>query len=120
MSAGNPEGFIVSPIWHLGAIYTAQMQAMLDGTWTAESYWGSMADGVVGLSDFGPAVSDETKAKVKEAEDKILKGELDVFAGEIKDQNGEVKVKAGESLTDQELLSMKWFVEGVEGTIPAE
>lgn len=120
MSAANPEGYIVSPVWHLGALYTAQVQAVLDGTWKAESYWGSMADEVVGLSAFGPLVSEETKAKVTAAQEQILKGELDVFAGEIKDQNGEVKVEAGKSLSDQELLSMMWFVEGVEGEIPKQ
>ena len=33
-------------------------------------------------------------------------------------QNGEVKVAAGEKLSDADMLSMMWFVEGVIGTIP--
>ena len=118
MSAANPEGFICSPVWHLGAIYTEQIQAVLDGTWTAESYWGGMKDGVVGLSDFGTCVSEETQAAVKEAQAKIESGELFVFAGPIKDQNGEIAVEEGQKLTDDEMLSMMWFVEGVDGTIP--
>lgn len=119
MSTANEEGFIVSPIWHLGAIYTEQVQAVLNGTWKPESYWGGIAEGVVGLSEFGACVSDETKAAVEESMMKIAAGEFDVFEGEIKDQNGEIKVAAGEKLSDAEMLSMMWFVEGVIGTIPA-
>jgi len=118
MSAANPEGYISAPVWHLGAFYTNQMQAVVDGTWEVQSYWGGMADGVVGLSEFGACVTDETKAAVKAVQDKILAGEFDVFEGEIKDQNGEVKVAAGEKLSDADMLSMMWFVEGVIGTIP--
>lgn len=117
MREANPEGFIASPVWHLGAIYTEQVQAVLDGTWTPASYWGGIAEGVVDISDFGDCVADETKTAVTEAREKIVSGEFDVFAGEIKDQNGEVKVAEGQKLTDEELLSMMWFVEGVVGEI---
>lgn len=118
MRDANPEGFIASPVWHLGAVYTSQMQAVVDGTWEPMSYWGGISDGVVDVSDFGDCVSDEAKAAVNEAREKIVAGEFDVFEGEIKDQNGEVKVAAGEKLTDEEMLSMMWFVEGVIGEVP--
>ena len=41
-----------------------------------------------------------------------------IFTGPIKDQAGEVKVPEGQAMTAEELLSMNWFVEGVEGEIP--
>ena len=36
----------------------------------------------------------------------------------IKGQDGKVVVPQGKKLNDGEMLSMNWFVEGVEGTIP--
>lgn len=120
MREANPEGFIASPVWHLGALYTEQVQAVVDGTWAPSVYWGGIADGVVDISDFGDCVSEETKAAVNEAREKIVSGEFDVFTGEIKDQNGEVKVAEGQKLSDEELLSMMWFVEGVIGEIGAK
>lgn len=120
MREANPEGFIASPVWHLGALYTEQVQAVVDGTWAPSVYWGGIADGVVDISDFGDCVSEETKAAVNEAREKIVNGEFDVFTGEIKDQNGEVKVAEGQKLSDEELLSMMWFVEGVIGEIGAK
>lgn len=92
----------------------------MDGTWAPSVYWGGIADGVVDISDFGDCVSEETKAAVNEAREKIVSGEFDVFTGEIKDQNGEVKVAEGQKLSDEELLSMMWFVEGVIGEIGAK
>lgn len=118
MRDANPEGFIASPVWHLGAVYTEQVQAVVDGTWEPQSYWGGIADGVVDISDFGDCVSDETKAAVNEAREKIIAGEFDVFEGEIKDQNGNVMVAAGEKMSDEDMLSMMWFVEGVIGEVP--
>ena len=120
MREANPEGFIASPVWHLGALYTEQVQAVVDGTWAPSVYWGGIADGVVDISDFGDCVSEETKAAVNEAREKIINGEFDVFTREIKDQNGEVKVAEGQKLSDEELLSMMWFVEGVIGEIGAK
>ena len=42
-----------------------------------------------------------------------------IFTGPIADQTGEIRVPEGQSMTDEELLSMNWFVEGVEGEIPS-
>ena len=44
---------------------------------------------------------------------------FDVFAGPIADSAGELRVPDGESLTVDELLTMDWAVEGVEGDLPA-
>ena len=42
-----------------------------------------------------------------------------VFTGPIMDQSGAEKVPAGTTLTDEEILTMNWFVAGVEGEIPS-
>jgi basic membrane protein A len=39
-----------------------------------------------------------------------------VFVGPIKDQSGAEKVAAGAAMSDEELLGMTWFVQGVIGT----
>ena len=42
-----------------------------------------------------------------------IDGTCDVFTGPINDHTGAEKVAAGVTLTDGELLSMDWYVEGV-------
>jgi basic membrane protein A and related proteins len=45
-------------------------------------------------------------------------GHFDVFWGPVKDQSGKLRIAAGENATDEVLLGMNWFVEGVVGTVP--
>jgi basic membrane protein A len=46
------------------------------------------------------------------------KGLTDVFTGPLVDQAGEERVAEGVAMTDEEILTMDWFVQGVEGEIP--
>ena len=41
-----------------------------------------------------------------------------IFTGPLKDQAGAEKVAADTAMTDEELLGMSWFVDGVDGKIP--
>lgn len=77
-----------------------------------------MKDGMVDLSKFGKDVKEDTKKLVASEKKKIIDGKWDVFTGPIKGQDGKVVVPQGKKLNDGEMLSMNWFVEGVEGTIP--
>jgi basic membrane protein A len=112
------DAVLTSPVWNWGPYYVARSKAAIDGSWKTHQYWGGMADGVVDLADFSPLVTDETKALVEQKQEEIISGAWDVFYGPINDQDGNLRVPEGESLTDEEMLGMDWFVEGVVGTIP--
>ena len=55
--------------------------------------------------------------ELKTAKADIIAGKQKVFTGPLHDQSGAEKVPAGTTLTDKELLSMDWFVKGVDGKI---
>jgi len=112
-----PEGFLTAPIWHWDKYYAAVFQAIKDGTWKPEKYFGGLKEGIVDLAPFGPHVSKEAKALVASKRALIEEGQWDVFWGPIRDQNGELKVKEKEKLTDEQIKNLDWFVEGVEGEI---
>lgn len=118
MSKMAPKAVLTSAIWNWGPYYVKTVEAVKNGTWTNEQYWGGLSDGIVDLAPFGPMVNDETKSLVKEAKTKILSNQWDVFTGPIKDQTGAAKVAEGQKMTDAEMLSFDWFVAGVDGTIP--
>lgn len=113
-----PTRHLVTPIWNWGMYYDYAVKKINDGKWQSESVWWSMKEGMVDLSPFGKAVTEATKKTVAAEKARILSGKWDVFTGPIKAQDGSVKVPAGATLTDAEMLSMSWFVEGVDGTIP--
>jgi basic membrane protein A and related proteins len=48
----------------------------------------------------------------------IIAGELHPFAGPIHNQAGEVVVAEGEHLSDEEILRMNYYVQGIEGSLP--
>jgi len=120
-----PGAVMTSPMWEWGPYYVETVQAIKDGTFdptpTAGSltYWGGLKEGLVKLSDYGPMVPEETKQLVEQEKERITSGEWDVFYGPLKDQNGEVKVAEGQKMSDDEMLAMDWFVEGVDGKITA-
>ncbi len=118
MSALAPKAVLTSAVWNWGPYYVRTVEAVRAGTWDNTPYWGPMSDGIVALAPFGPMVSEEIKQKVEEEKQRILSGEWDVFHGPVYDQAGNLKVAEGEALTDEQMLSMDWFVQGVDGTIP--
>ncbi len=121
MSKFAPKAVLTSPIWNWGVYYVDAVKRVKEGTWKTEQYWGGWKDGIVDLAPIAAFVPAEVKklAEDKVAEFKAGKATIfTVFSGPLKDQTGKIMVPEGKSMTGDELLNMKWFVEGVVGTIP--
>lgn len=119
MSKAAPKAVLTSPVWNWGPYYVNTVKAVKEGTWKSGQYWGPMSDKVVDLAPFGPMVPDDVKKLVEDKKQEIASGKFDVFTGPVKDQKGILKVTGGQKMTDKEMLEFNWFVEGVEGAIPA-
>jgi basic membrane protein A len=116
MSAFAPKAHLTAPVWNWKVYYTKVVDEVRKGTWKAGAVWPGMDTGIVDLAPFGPMVPKELQDKVNAEKAKIIAGEQKVFVGPLKDQNGEVKLAAGKVASDEELLGMTWFVEGVIGS----
>ena len=116
MAKYAPNGYLTSPIWNWGPYFKKVVESVMNGTYKPESYWGGLETGTIALDDYGPSVSQETKDLIKAKFDEISAKTWDVFTGPIKDQSGAVKVADGVKMTDNEMLGMDWFVEGVVGS----
>ncbi|HZJ47774.1 MAG TPA: BMP family ABC transporter substrate-binding protein, partial [Acidimicrobiia bacterium] len=108
MSEFAPNGWLTAAIWDWGPYYVKIAQAVKDGTWTPDPYYGNMADGTVALAPFGPSVSDETKALIETRKQEIIDGTFQVLPDPIVNQDG-VEQPLGD------IFSMDYFVEGVIG-----
>ncbi|GAB4268848.1 BMP family ABC transporter substrate-binding protein [Thermincola ferriacetica] len=115
-----PKAVLTGPVWNWGPYYVKTVKAVLAGTWKSEQYWGPMSDGIVKLAPYGDMVPEEVKVAVEVKKQELLDGKFDVFTGPIKDNTGKERVAAGQKMSDKDLLSFNWFVEGVEGTIPKQ
>jgi basic membrane protein A len=115
MSQFAPEAHLTAPIWNWGPFYVATVEKVRSGEWQAEATWPGLAEGIVDLAPIGDMVPQEVKDQVM-AKMAAIKGGERVFVGPINDQDGVLKVAEGETMSDEELLGMTWFVEGVIGT----
>ena len=121
MSPQAPDAVLTSVIWDWGVFYKDVVQQVMDGTWEPGQYWGGWEDGLVGLAPLASFIPDDIKTEIEDEEARFGSGEetiFTIFTGPINDQSGEVKVPEDQAMTAEELLSMNWFVEGVEGDIP--
>lgn len=117
MTKFAPQAVLTGPVWDWGPYYVKTVKAVQDGTWKSEQYWGSIAEGIVGLAPYASFLPDDVKQLIEDKKSELVSGKWDVFDGPIKAQDGTLKVPEGQSLSDQEKLELNWFVEGVEGSI---
>ncbi|MCF8480080.1 MAG: BMP family ABC transporter substrate-binding protein [Rhodospirillum sp.] len=118
MSRFGPKAHLTAIVDNWRDYYIARTKAVIDGTWTSEDTWGGLASDMVHISEYNSEVPEDVVAKAEEVREAIIAGTLHPFAGPIKNQAGEVVVPEGETLSDEKLLSMDWYVEGVQGELP--
>jgi basic membrane lipoprotein Med (substrate-binding protein (PBP1-ABC) superfamily) len=119
MTAYAPKAHLASAIEIWGGYYSKVAEAALAGKPLKTTVWGGIKDGMNDLVSVNPAVPDAAKKSVAAKKAEIVAGKWAVFTGPIVGQDGKtIIVPAGKSLTDQEIDSIKWYVEGVEGQLP--
>ncbi len=109
---------LTSPVWNWGSYYVDTVGNAMDSTWESHQYWGGLEDNIVELAEMSPQVPQDVQNLVASERERILSGDWDVFCGPIVNQAGEVVVAEGECMSDEAMLNMSFFVEGVVGTIP--
>jgi basic membrane protein A len=109
---------LTSPQWNWGTYYVDTVKDIINGTWKPHQFWGGLESGIVTLAEYSILVPDDVRAQVDVGRDTIVNTDWDVFCGPINDQNGNEAIAEGECMSDPDMLSMSWFVEGVVGEIP--
>lgn len=118
MSKYGPHACLTAATHVYGDFYTRIAQEVLDGTWKSEKVWGGIKDGFIKLAPMNPEIPASVVAEVEAARKAIVDGTLLPFQGPVKDQSGKVLAEKGQALTDEDLLGMNYYVEGVLGSIP--
>lgn len=119
MAKFAPNAILVGDVSNWGPYFVNVVKEVMNKTWKPTQYWGGIKDGgIIDITPFSPKVDKSFQATVMAKRQDIINGTFDPFSGPIYDQNGNLKVKAGEKASDQTLLSINWFVKGVQGTIP--
>jgi basic membrane protein A and related proteins len=99
--------------------YLERVQAVIDGTWQSHNVWPGLKEGLVDIAPYGPAVPPEVAEEADAVKEAIIAGERHPFEGPIRNQAGEEVVPEGETMSDEELLRMDYYVEGITGRLPS-
>ena len=110
-----PDSYLSGPAHNWEEFLLKDVQRITDGTWTGTNQWHGIAEGLVSLCEM-KNLAPGTEEKVNAAIEGFKNGTLDIWAGELKDNAGNVVVAEGATLTDAELLTMMWLIEGVNGS----
>jgi basic membrane lipoprotein Med (substrate-binding protein (PBP1-ABC) superfamily) len=110
-----PKGWISGIAFTWGNLYTRFAKQVMEGTWKSENILGSLADDLLTLAPFGPAVPADAIQWVNTKKQEFISGKLHVFQGPMKDNKGVERVKAGEIFPLTDIGKMDWLIEGVIG-----
>jgi len=119
MSSQAPAAVLTSAVWNWGTYYISAVEQIQAGTWSTNQYWGSWQEGVVDLAPIADFVPAEVRTEAEALADEFRSGAMGnatIFSGPLLDQDGAERVADGVSMTDDEILNMEWFVEGVLGS----
>ncbi len=108
--------YLTSPIWHHEKFLIPTIEKIMAGTWTPESYYGTLADGYVDIAPMTDLVPADVQAKVNEVKAKMISGEFSPFSGEIYYNDGKVLCEAGQTLDRAAIWSINGLVKGANGT----
>jgi len=117
MSAAAPNANMTSAVWNWGPFYERQVKAVMDGTWKSESYWGGFEDGIVNVAPLTKNAPDGAQAKIDSIIPTFKDKSFEPFTGPLNDNTGTQRVAPGVKMTDDELLSFDWLIEGVIGNL---
>jgi basic membrane protein A len=119
MSLFAPEITLTSATYNWAPIYRYLAEKLHNGSWQPEQIWWGLDQGAVDLAPYGKAVPQTVIDLVAERRAEIVDGRLRIFEGPIRDAAGEIRVPARQVMSDADLLTMDFFVAGVEGDLPA-
>ncbi|HTW93337.1 MAG TPA: BMP family ABC transporter substrate-binding protein [Tepidisphaeraceae bacterium] len=118
-SALAPNYYLTGAEWNWGPMYVKFVNDIRAGKPLPRNVMGSLRDGSVQLSPFGPAVSDATKTAVEAVEKQMMAGTFQMYKGPLLDNKGNTVIPAGKSFDDEDpsLWGMNYLVQGVIGSV---
>lgn len=114
-----------APKTYLGCVATdwspffkASVDAHLAGTFKGANTFLGVAEKVVEVVDWSPAIPADVMARIKDVEAKIANGSFSPFTGPITKADGSVGLSAGTRMPDSEIVALNWHVKGVTTPLP--
>jgi simple sugar transport system substrate-binding protein len=119
MSKYGPHAQLTANTENWSDYYIDEVRKVMAGTWTGGRHIAyGLKENMVVLMPLNKSVPPETARLFEEKKRAIIDGALSPFSGPLKDNAGVVKLAAGSTLTNEQLMSINWFVDGIDGSMP--
>lgn len=100
--------------------YVARVKAELDGTWKEQDTGGGLDSKLFEMAPY-TNMPDDVKKMAEETQAAITSGKLQPFKCPVVGQDGkDVECKGGDHLADGQILSMNFYVKGVDDKMPGK
>lgn len=127
---GQPDKYLAAPIWHWGIFYERILRNILNGTFKTVgeifgetskvvNFWWGIASGVLDIYYSTEYIPPETQKLVNLMKKMIIDNAFHPFSGPLYNQQGALVLDHDEIATHEQILSMNWFVEGVDAEVPS-
>ncbi|MCD8503665.1 MAG: BMP family ABC transporter substrate-binding protein [Burkholderiaceae bacterium] len=118
MSKYGKDAHLTATTHHWGDYYTRAAQKALNENGMVESIWGGIKDGFIDIAPINPVVPQATQDKVAQLKQQIKDGSFHPFTGPVLAQDGKEVLPAGQTMSDEALGQMNYYVKGVSSKMP--
>jgi simple sugar transport system substrate-binding protein len=116
----GPKTQLTSIIDNWTPYYDERVKAELAGKWTSSDTWGGLKSKLVVMAPYANTPED-VKKMAESTEAAIVAGTLHPFKCPVVAQDGKtVECKNGKNLEDGQILSMNFYVKGVDDKVPGQ
>jgi basic membrane protein A and related proteins len=116
----GPKSQLTAIVDNWAPYYIARTKAVLDGAWKSTDTWGGLDSKMVVMAPY-TNMPDDVKALATKTEHAIEAHTLHPFACPVIDQDGKsVPCKGGNHLSDEQILSMNFYVKGINDKMPGK
>jgi basic membrane protein A len=116
----GPKSQLTAIVDNWAPYYEQRVNDVLNGTWKSTDTWGGLKSTLVEMAPY-TNMPDDVKKTAMDTEAAIKAGTLHPFKCPIVDQDGKtIECKGGDHLDDGQILSMNFYVKGVDDKIPGK
>jgi basic membrane protein A len=115
----GPKSQLTAIVENWGPYYVDRVKLALDKKWASGDFWGGLSTGIVHMAPF-TNMPDDVKKLATETEAAISSGKLHPFKCPVLAQDGKpVECKGGANLDDGQILSMNFYIKGIDDKLPS-
>jgi len=116
----GPKAQLTAIINNWSPYYIDRIKLALDGKWATGDVWGGLNSNIVKMAGY-TNMPDDVKKMAMDTEAAISGGKLHPFKCPVIDQEGKtVECKGGTHLDDGQILSMNYYIKGIDEKPPAK